>query len=158
MTDQAENNKSAKSKEETLRDVFTPEIRRGIADVILDVDHYKEDRSDASYTKLAVSILQAASRNAAMFAPVTGVTKDGKGMIMGTYESPAGKGYVLCTSPEEAAACPEQIIVLVNSGAIVQRAVADKEYKGIYINPYGKWPFLLQRDHIILLLQLMGKE
>lgn len=36
-------------------------------------DDYKVYRSDESYTKLAVSTLLAATRNAAMFAPVTGL-------------------------------------------------------------------------------------
>lgn len=150
--------KPAKSKEDALWDMFTPEIRRQIVDVIHAVDNYKVDRSDEAYTKLTVSVLLAATRNAAMFAPVTGLSKDKKGMELGTFESPAGKGYVLCTSPEEAAACPEQIIILVNSAAIVRRAVADTEYKGIYINPYGKWPVFFQRDHILMLLDLMEKR
>ena len=159
MTDGAEKDrKPAKSREDSLREMFTPEIRNAMADVIRDLDRYRVERSDEAYTKLAVSILSAASWGAVMSTPVTGFSKDGKGMELGTYESPAGKGYVLCTSPEEVAACPEQMVVLVDSAAIVQRAIAEKEHKGIFINPYGKSPVLLQREHMIMILQLMEKS
>ena len=159
MTDGTEKDrKPAKSREEALQDMFTPEIRSAMADVNRDLDRYRVERSDEAYTKLAVSILSAASRGAVMSTPVTGLSKDGKGMELGTYESSVGKGYVLCTSPEEIAACPEPMIVFVNSGAVVQRAINDTEYKGIFINPYGKSPILLRREHMIMILQLMEKS
>ena len=47
MTDGAEKDrKPAKSREDSLRDMFTPEIRSAIADVDRALDRYRVDRSD----------------------------------------------------------------------------------------------------------------
>ena len=150
--------KKTKSKAETLAATFTPEMQKSLRDVNLAAERYKTDRSDGAYTALLAAVLTAAAGGALMFAPVSGLSGDQKGVELSSFRAGPVEGLVLCTTPEEAARCPEEMMILVRASAVVSAALRDREYRGIYLNPYGPVPCLLRKEHMATLLRLMQPD
>ncbi len=82
------------------------------------------------------------------FCPIASVNTHEKGFVPGKIETTDGKMYVLCTSPEEAALCPEETIVLIGMDSIVATASDDPDNNGICLNPCGRHPCFFPRDYI----------
>ncbi len=142
------------NKRETLEKAMTLEQREAIRELQEAILKYNKSSNDQTYGEVLVAFFMAAKNAKVAFCPVASVNTNAKGFIPGKTETTDGKMYVLCTSPEEAALCPEEIIVLIGIDSIVSTAADDPDNNGICLNPYGGHPCFFPRDYIRRILGL----
>ena len=136
------------SKLEALRKMMTPERAEEIRDLQEAVAEFSRDGNDENYGKVLLAFFTAAKDARLAFSPVESLDMEKKGVVPGKVMTSGGKCYVVCTSPEEAALCPEGIIVLVKLDKMAVNGAEDPSCNGICLNPYGGHPCLIPRDYI----------
>ncbi len=135
-------------KRETLEKAMTQEQKEDIRELQEAILKYTKEFSDQNYRELLVAFFMAARNAKVAFCPVSLVNTKGEGFVPGKIETTDGEMYVLFTSPEEAALCPEGIIVLIGMDRIVALASDDPDCNGVCLNPYGGYPCFFPREYI----------
>ena len=97
-------------------------------------DYCREESKD-HFSELRFAFIMAAKSGVCGFSPFT-VTRQAA-----YYETENGSWYILMTTPEEAALCPEEMILYFNMDTVVRMAILDDRYSGLCVNPYGGHPF-----------------
>ncbi len=142
------------NKLDTLKKAMTPEQKEDIRELQEAILKFNKDGNDQTYGEVLRAFFMAAKNAKAAFCPVDSMNIEEKGFIPGKIVTTNGKMFVLCTSPEEAALCPEEIMVLVGMDRIVAMAYDDSDNNGICLNPYGGHPCFFPRDYIRIILEL----
>ena len=136
------------NKRDTLEIAMTPEQKEGIQELQETFLKYSRNSNDKTYGEVLLAFFLAAKNSKVAFCPVAAINTKEEGFIPGKTETTDGKMYVLCTSPEEAALCPEEIIVLIGMDRVVGIAADDQDNNGICLNPYGGHPCFFPREYI----------
>jgi hypothetical protein len=140
------------NKRDTLEKAMTSEQKDGIQELQEAFMKYSKNSNDKTYGEVLLEFFLAAKNTKVAFCPVASVNTKEKGFIPGKMETTNGKMYVLCTSPEEAALCPEEIIVLIGMDRVVEIAADDQDNNGICLNPHGGHPCFFPREYILKIL------
>lgn len=142
------------TKKESLAQMMTPEIKEGLQDLQAAVLKYYKDSNDITYGEVLLAFFKAAKEEKVAFCPAESMDTEKNSFEPGKVNTTVGKCYVLCTSPEEAALCPEAVIVLVGMDHIVANAAEDSACGGLCLNPYGGHPCTFPRDYIRRILKM----
>ena len=103
-----------------------------------------------------LSAFFTAARDAkAAYCPVASFDFENNGFTPGKAVTADGSCYVICTSPEEAALCPEESVVVIGMDIIVAHVAGDPSCIGICLNPYGGRPCFFPMDYI---RRILGME
>ena len=123
---------------------FRGELEKAVAE-------YNRDGSEMNFKRLCIVFIFAACKEVSGFSPFA---ENGRAA---PYEGKDGSWMVICTSPEEAALCPENKILLFNMDDVVKVTIRDRRYKGLCLNPYGGHPVLLERNSLWMLREAVAR-
>ena len=146
------------TKKEALEKMMTPEMKDGIRELQSAVEVYNRNSNDITYGEVILAFFTAAKYEKVAFCPVESMHMDKGAFEPGKVNTTIGKCYVLCTSPEEAALCPEPVIVVIGMDHIVATAAEDPACGGLCLNPYGGYPCTLPREYIRRILGMRPSE
>ncbi len=135
-------------KREVLSGMMTPEQKAGIRELQDAVIGYVRNGDREHYEKVLFAFFAAARDGKAAYCPAESFNSEEKTFEPGKAVTSEGKMYVVCSSPEEAALCPEKSIVVIGMDHILAVAAEDPEVNGICLNPYGIRPCFFPRDSI----------
>ena len=133
-------------KKEAAAKMMNQEQKEAIRELQEAVERYNRNSSDKTYDEVLFAFFMAAKNAKAAFCPVESF--ESNGFMPGKAATTGGMSYVLCTSPEEAALCPEEVVVVIGMDVIVARAAEDSSCNGLCLNPYGGHPCFFPRDYI----------
>ena len=132
-----------------LNEKMTPGQRRSLQKLNDAFDAYKGDLNRGHDFDLKASLVLAAMDGVLGFVPVKAMTKTNT--VLGFGKTGNGQyWYVLCTSPEEAALCPEEILTCMKLETIVVKAIQNKDFAGLWLNPYGGHKCSISREDLAL--------
>ena len=136
------------TKQESLARMMTPEMKDAIRELQEAVSKHNRNSNELTYGEVLMAFFAAAKSAKAAYCPVESMNTDTKSFEPGKVKTTVGNCYVICTSPEEAALCPEEVIVLIGMDHIVTAAAEDTTCNGLCLNPYGGNPCTFPRDYI----------
>ena len=134
---------------EQMNEKAAPAQRRSLQRLNEAFGVYREGlRADRRH-RLRAALVLAAKEGCMCFVPAREMTADR--MIpaygMNTVAEPC---YMICTSPEEAALCPEKVLGCMKLESVISRTVRDKGFAGLWLNPYGGHRFYISREDLSL--------
>lgn len=135
-------------KREVLDGMMTPEQKKDIRELQEAVLDFVRNGDQKSYEKVQLAFFAAARDGKATYCPAESFNSGEKTFEPGKVATTDGKMYVVCSSPEEAALCPDESIVVIGTDHIVAAAAGDPDANGICLNPYGMRPCFFPRAYI----------
>ena len=135
-------------KREVLNGMMTPEQKDAIHELQEAVISFVKNSDQEHYEKVLFTFFIAAKNGTAAYCPVESFNSEEKTFEPGKVATSDGKMYVVCSSPEEAALCPEESIVVVGMDHIIAAAAGDPDTNGVCLNPYGIRPCVFPRENI----------
>ena len=147
-------------KQDSIKDLAKPEYLDVLGDINKAFEEYKQAVNENTYLQLAVSLLNATREQACVFTPFHNSERpENRGAtIPGTVRTTKGNCYVICTTAEEAALCPDKFGILMTVSEILGFAVRDEDANGVCINPYGENPCLIPREYFLRLMNPIQAE
>ena len=136
------------NKRDTLDRLMTPDQKEAIRELRDAVIRFYKDSSPKVYEQVLVAFFTAVRDGKAAYCPAESFDSAAGTFEPGKVKTSDGMMYVLCTSPEEAALCPEDSVVVIGMDHIVGTAAEDQKCNGVCLNPYGVRPCVLPRDVI----------
>ena len=116
------------------------------------VAEYNQEESEENFRALCLAFIYAAKGKVSGFSPFD------ENNWSAYHEAENGSWYVICTSPEEAALCPEDRILLFNMDDVVKVTVRDRKHDGLCLNPHGGHPCFLRREGLGMLRSAVEGE
>ena len=135
-------------KRKVLDDMITPEQKAAIRDLQDAAIGFVRNGDQEHYEKVLLTFFIAAKNGTAAYCPVESFNTEEKTFEPGKVSTSDGKMYVICSSPEEAALCPDESIAVVGMDHIAAAAAGDPDTNGICLNPYGIRPCVFPREYI----------
>lgn len=136
------------NKRDALDQLMTPAQKEAIRTLREAVAKFYKDSRQEVYEQVLLAFFTAVREGKAAWCPAESFDSAAGSFEPGKVKTSEGMMYVLCTSPEEAALCPEDSVVVIGMEPIVATAAEDTKCNGLCLNPYGIRPCYLPRDTI----------
>ena len=143
-------------KENSLKELADPLFRDGLRIVNQAFEEYSRDVNHQTYAALAVAVLNTLMDDTILvFTPYFDDKANLGRTTPSKVQTSMGQCYVVCTTPEEAALCPDKFCIMMSTNEIISKAHKDEDANGVCINPYGEHPCLITREHLLILIKSM---
>ena len=142
-------------KKGSLEELEIPFFQEDLRELNQAYDEYCKETTQLTYMQLVCNVMNSMMDHIDAFTPFFDDTTRLGRTTPSKVKTTVGWCYVICTSREEAALCPDKFCIMLSTKEIISKAFFDENANGVCINPYGDHPCLIPREYLLLLIKEM---